>query len=359
MNEVTNSLDASNFDESDSNLLLNSRKRRISEDEDDSFLIPPSKKKRSRKSGKTDSLFPSTSEEDSRQTRGVKKILDEEDELDEEMGDDKMYENDEEELEEELEEEDLDEEEEYNSKSKRKSKAGRNLKSYSVSPIRRSERARKSIDYYDLENGDDFRAPKKPKKTLPSSSQIDFLLGDRFNKETLIREYYVKWKLKSYLHCEWVPEERVMQDSTGKARLTRYWQRKEKKDFTDEKEEYFPPEYCEVDRVISEKQVPTESGPKPMYLVKWKTLPYTDATWENPETIKDDRKINFFHHINKIPPHPTFPPQQKWVELKESPVYSSFQGTNKNLLRPYQLEGLNWLAFCWYERKGSILADEM
>ena len=32
---------------------------------------------------------------------------------------------------------------------------------------------------------------------------------------------------------------------------------------------------------------------------------------------------------------------------------------NGNRLRPYQLEGLNWLLFCWYTRQNCILADEM
>ena len=30
-----------------------------------------------------------------------------------------------------------------------------------------------------------------------------------------------------------------------------------------------------------------------------------------------------------------------------------------NTLRSYQLEGLNWLMFCWHNKQSSILADEM
>jgi SNF2 family DNA or RNA helicase len=30
-----------------------------------------------------------------------------------------------------------------------------------------------------------------------------------------------------------------------------------------------------------------------------------------------------------------------------------------NSLRPYQLEGLNWLRFCYFNYRSSILADEM
>ena len=36
-----------------------------------------------------------------------------------------------------------------------------------------------------------------------------------------------------------------------------------------------------------------------------------------------------------------------------------FRYKNNNILRPYQLEGLNWLIFCWYHSRNSILADEM
>lgn len=30
-----------------------------------------------------------------------------------------------------------------------------------------------------------------------------------------------------------------------------------------------------------------------------------------------------------------------------------------NELREYQVEGVNWLLFCWYQRQNCILADEM
>jgi len=43
-----------------------------------------------------------------------------------------------------------------------------------------------------------------------------------------------------------------------------------------------------------------------------------------------------------------------WRPLKKSPVFK-----NENQLRAYQLEGLNWLLYNWYNDRGSILADEM
>lgn len=47
-------------------------------------------------------------------------------------------------------------------------------------------------------------------------------------------------------------------------------------------------------------------------------------------------------------------PFSKFTQLQESPVFKS-----ENTLRSYQLEGLNWLAYCWYKGQNSILADEM
>ena len=48
------------------------------------------------------------------------------------------------------------------------------------------------------------------------------------------------------------------------------------------------------------------------------------------------------------------PPPADFKKMKEPLVYK-----NNNRLRPYQLEGLNWLLFCWYTRQNCILADEM
>jgi len=48
------------------------------------------------------------------------------------------------------------------------------------------------------------------------------------------------------------------------------------------------------------------------------------------------------------------PPPADFKKMKEPLVYK-----NNNRLRPYQMEGLNWLLFCWYTRQNCILADEM
>jgi hypothetical protein len=46
--------------------------------------------------------------------------------------------------------------------------------------------------------------------------------------------------------------------------------------------------------------------------------------------------------------------------LKNLPCfYFLLRYNNNNSLRPYQLEGLNWLMYCWSRKQNSILADEM
>ncbi len=48
------------------------------------------------------------------------------------------------------------------------------------------------------------------------------------------------------------------------------------------------------------------------------------------------------------------PPPNKFKPIKEAITYKG-----DNHLRPYQLEGLNWLTFNYYIRQNCILADEM
>ena len=39
--------------------------------------------------------------------------------------------------------------------------------------------------------------------------------------------------------------------------------------------------------------------------------------------------------------------------------YQTIELRNGVVLRPYQVEGVNWLIFSWYQRRNCILADEM
>jgi chromodomain-helicase-DNA-binding protein 7 len=94
------------------------------------------------------------------------------------------------------------------------------------------------------------------------------------------------------------------------------------------------------------------------YLVKWQALPYEESTWELEDDL-DPEKVKQFWRFRELPSkekirHKKRPKAQDWKKLEESPVYK-----NGNTLREYQLEGLNWLTFCWHNNRNCILADEM
>merc|ERR1711862_166312 len=77
------------------------------------------------------------------------------------------------------------------------------------------------------------------------------------------------------------------------------------------------------------------------------------------EDVGDNEKIKDYEKRCIKPPASAIrekarPKPSAWKKYEESPNY---KGDHK--LRSYQLEGLNWLTFCWYNNRNSILADEM
>ena len=93
-------------------------------------------------------------------------------------------------------------------------------------------------------------------------------------------------------------------------------------------------------------------------MVKWRSLPYEDCTWEL-EADVDPIKIADFKRWVRLPAEEERyeverPRKSQWQEYRESPLYK-----NGNRLRPYQLEGVNWLNFSWHQHRNCLLADEM
>ncbi|CAH8512129.1 unnamed protein product [Dicrocoelium dendriticum] len=99
------------------------------------------------------------------------------------------------------------------------------------------------------------------------------------------------------------------------------------------------------------------------YLVKWRSLPYEDATWELAQDV-DPAKVKEFlkwRTPSKIVPAARDndykiirPDASTWRPIEAGKVYK-----NDNKLRDYQLEGVNWLTYCWFHHRNCILADEM
>ena len=99
------------------------------------------------------------------------------------------------------------------------------------------------------------------------------------------------------------------------------------------------------------------------YLVKWHSLPYSSCTWESCRTLLTEQSAIRRYWASEQPPsatehrvaaNGTRPPKSSFKANAQSPVYK-----DGHTLRPYQLEGLNWLLFSWYNRRSVLLADEM
>lgn len=178
-----------------------------------------------------------------------------------------------------------------------------------------------------------------------------------------VEEYFVKYRNFSYLHCEWKTEEELYKgDKRIFSKIKRFKQKQAQQmnifELLDD--EPFNPDYIEVERILdmSENEDPANNSVVKHYLVKWKGLQYEDCTWELEEDIDVD-KIKQYKIFSEIPPKEQWkykkrPPPDQWVQLNESPLYKG-----GNTLRPYQLEGLNWLLFSWHNNRNCILADEM
>ena len=163
-----------------------------------------------------------------------------------------------------------------------------------------------------------------------------------------------------YIHSEWLSRQEVEESRMGKTRVKRFlekpiWESQYSED------EPFNPAFSKIDRIIDEGEL----GPGQIYyLVKWMSQTYDNATWEKASSVEewDPDKITEFHERrilqdDKVRSYSNFqkrPQTKDWVKHEESPVYK-----NENTLREYQLEGLNWLTYCWLKRSNSILADEM
>ncbi|KAL4658748.1 chromodomain-helicase-DNA-binding protein 9-like isoform X1 [Arapaima gigas] len=196
---------------------------------------------------------------------------------------------------------------------------------------------------------------------------VDKIMASRFVKTEVspgvvveVEEFFVKYKNYSYLHCEWATEQQLLKDRRIQQKIKRFRIKQAQRAlfFADIEEEPFNPDYVEVDRVLEMSCCQDKDTGESVvyYLVKWCSLPYEDSTWELQEDV-DETKIEEFKQLQAVRPDPRRverPPPSQWKQRKESREYH-----NGNRLRDYQLEGVNWLLFNWYNRRNCILADEM
>uniref|UniRef100_A0A8C2TJX6 Chromodomain helicase DNA binding protein 7 n=1 Tax=Coturnix japonica TaxID=93934 RepID=A0A8C2TJX6_COTJA len=159
----------------------------------------------------------------------------------------------------------------------------------------------------------------------------------------------------SYLHCQWASVEELDKDKRIQQKIKRFKAKQGQNKFLSE---LFNPDYVEIDRILDFSRSTDDNGePVTHYLVKWCSLPYEDnSTWELKQDI-DQAKIEEFEKLMSREPEMERverPPADDWKKSESSREYK-----NNNKLREYQLEGVNWLLFNWYNTRNCILADEM
>ena len=218
----------------------------------------------------------------------------------------------------------------------------------------------------------DARAAAHDQRQLSLRLKIPSIAARR---DWLTLEYLIRWKGLSYLHVEWVASSVLREGGTwGRIKATRYVTSEiGTRQLDDEEarmaagrepppnEAYFDEDFIVPERVIAARDVGGD-GDEPnqrQYLVKWRGLPYAEATWEKAEDVSDDKKIAQFERFNTAPQDDgaawaARPDPREYRPHAESPVFKGGR-----TLRDYQLEGLNWMVWNWFHRRNCILADEM
>ncbi|ORZ14695.1 SNF2 family N-terminal domain-domain-containing protein [Absidia repens] len=221
----------------------------------------------------------------------------------------------------------------------------------------------------DLEEESDDEGTKKRKKNgsdeeesvvIPmGTKEFERMLDYRQNPETGDEELLIKYKNTSFHHVDWVPIEQIEAEHLGKHRVKKFLKKWEE---DGEKGEDFR-ENLKLDRVVDEGELedPETGELKIFYLCKWNAQFYDHCTWEKEDDVEkiDEHKIEEFTERRiitdvKLKPSPPRPMLAQFMKYDRSPAYRY-----GNELRSYQLEGLNWLRFCYYGARSCILADEM
>ena len=185
----------------------------------------------------------------------------------------------------------------------------------------------------------------------------------------------MKWYKLAHIHATWERNAKLA-TCQGIKKLDNYFKKTVLEDIHLKYDENVPPEEKEkwildrerdleelndvtqVERVIDiQEYVDAETR----YLIKWKSVPYNDCTWENGSLVSQiaQKQIDrFLDRISKLPTSDRVESNPKtrspFVPAREQPSY-----IKHGQLREFQIKGLNFLAYNWSKSKNVILADEM
>ncbi|KAH6633608.1 PHD/FYVE-zinc-finger like domain-containing protein [Boeremia exigua] len=193
------------------------------------------------------------------------------------------------------------------------------------------------------------------------------------------KQYLIKWENQSYFRAAWFSGAWTWGVSATAMRRAFFKKEDGPKMRT---EDAIPEEYLRIDIVLDIKftsyvEIRSEEIDKARIkevdkaLIKYKGLGYEDAVWEKVPTSEDgDRWLDFVTAYNdwvagryiKVPKQG---PLRARLEKVRNTAFAKLEreAQPENLvggeLMKYQMEGLNWLYYQWYNQKNGILADEM
>ncbi|KAJ8751693.1 hypothetical protein K2173_025859 [Erythroxylum novogranatense] len=187
------------------------------------------------------------------------------------------------------------------------------------------------------------------------------------SKQIFVKQYLVKWKGLSYLHCTWVPEKEFLKAFKSHPRLrtkvNNFHRQMESNNNSEDEFVAIRPEWTTVDRILACRG----DGEEREYLVKYKELSYDECYWEFESDISAFKPE--IERFNKIQSRSRKLNKQKssvrdaFDSKKRQKEFQHFEHSPDFLsggsLHPYQLEGLNFLRFSWSKQTHVILADEM
>ncbi|PPR80365.1 hypothetical protein GOBAR_AA40352 [Gossypium barbadense] len=189
------------------------------------------------------------------------------------------------------------------------------------------------------------------------------------SKQIFVKQYLVKWKGLSYLHCTWVPEKEFVKAFKSNPRLrtkvNNFHRQVASNNSSEDDFVAIRPEWTTVDRILACRG---DDDDEKEYLVKYKELPYDECYWEFESDISAfEPEIERFNKIQSRSRKSSASKQksslQDAVVSKKSKEFQPYEHSPEFLsggsLHPYQLEGLNFLRFSWSKQTHVILADEM
>lgn len=214
-------------------------------------------------------------------------------------------------------------------------------------------------------------------KPTDEDNYDDAMTCDEVNEDE--KAYLLRWENQSYSKACWMPGAWVWGTTSATMRKA-FAKREEGQRPKMRTEEAIPEDYLRTDIVLDIKftsivDIQTEDIDKARIrevdqaLIKYKGLGYENAVWEKPPDPEDgERWTDFVTAYNDwvmgryVRPPKTLKQRherarkQDFIDLEKKTQPDAVQGGK---LMTYQLEGLNWLYYKWYQQKNAILADEM